>query len=115
MDGELVCGADDIWEGEMVFRTLPSGVDVVVLNVGGRVVAYQGRCPHQETPLDEADFDGETLVCTAHLWEFDAATGRGLNPANTRLCEFPVEIKDGGIYVTAPCGERNERGADVNS
>ena len=40
---------------------------------------------------------------------------KGLNPANTRLCEFPVEIKDGGIYVTAPCGERTERGADVNS
>ena len=114
MDGELVCASDDVWEGEMVFHTLSNGVDVVVLNVGGRVVAYQGRCPHQETTLEDAVFDGETLVCTAHLWEFDAGSGAGVNPTNTRLCEFPVAIRDGGIYVTTPCGDRTERGADVN-
>ena len=99
----------------MVFHTLSGGVDVVVLNVEGRIVAYQGRCPHQETTLDDALFDGETLVCSAHLWEFDAATGKGLNPANTQLCEFPVEIRDGAIYVTAPCGQRNGRGTDADS
>jgi toluene monooxygenase system ferredoxin subunit len=113
MDGELVCPADDLWEGEMVFHTLADGIDVVVLNVGGRLVAYQGRCPHQDTTFEDAVFDGDVLVCTAHLWEFDAATGDGLNPTNTRLCEFPVEIRDGGVYVTVPCGEMKGRRVDV--
>ena len=115
MDGELVCAADDLWEGEMVFATLPGGGDVVVLNVAGEIVAYQGRCPHQETTLEDALFDGETLVCSAHLWEFDAATGKGLNPANTRLCEFAVEVRDGDIYVSAPCASKNGRGADADT
>jgi len=114
MHSELVGAADDLWAGEMLFHTLSDGVDVVVLNVGGRVVAYQGRCPHQDTTLDDACFDGDTLVCTAHLWEFDAATGKGLNPANTRLREFPVEIKDGGIYVAAP-SEDMRRPVDVDN
>ena len=33
------------------------------MNVGGQVRAYANTCPHQAGPLDEGDFDGETLVC----------------------------------------------------
>lgn len=96
---ELVCAEDDLWEGDLAFHTLACGIDVIVVNVGGRVVAYQGWCPHQNQSLEEAEFDGETLVCTAHLWEFDAATGKGINPTNERLCEYPVDVRAGGIYV----------------
>lgn len=90
---------DDLWEGDMTSVTV-DGEAVLLMNVGGQVRAYANTCPHQAGPLDEGDFDGETLVCARHLWEFDAATGCGINPDNARLTVFACKVgEDGTIWV----------------
>jgi len=96
--------AEELWEGEMTDVSLPSGETYVVLNVGGQLVAYEGQCPHQATQLGEmGDFDGEKLVCGAHMWEFDARTGQGINPRTSCLVPVPVEERDGMIVLTPAC------------
>ncbi|HZC61807.1 MAG TPA: Rieske 2Fe-2S domain-containing protein [Streptosporangiaceae bacterium] len=87
---------DELWEGDMTSVTV-EGEDVLLMNVGGEVRAYANTCPHQAGPLDEGDFDGETLVCSRHLWEFDAATGCGINPDNARLTVFGCKVGEDGI------------------
>jgi toluene monooxygenase system ferredoxin subunit len=87
---------DDLWEGDMTSVTV-DGEDVLLMNVDGQVRAYANTCPHQAGPLDEGDFDGETLVCARHLWEFDAATGCGINPDNARLTVFGCKVGEDGI------------------
>ena len=75
---------------------------ILLVNVDGEVRAYDNRCPHQATPLSEGDLDGEVLTCRAHLWEFNALTGRGINPESSKLIRFPVRIENGMIYVEIP-------------
>ncbi len=36
------------------------------------------------------------------MWEFDALSGRGINPESSRLIRFPVRVENGMIYVEVP-------------
>ncbi len=51
-----------------------------------------------DTPLEEGMFDGETLTCHQHLWQWDIATG---DPKG--LAESPLEClrvkREGGILM----------------
>src|SRR2546423_8937369 len=49
-------------------------------------------CPHRASRLSEGDLDGSKLTCATHLWEFDALSGRGINPETSELLRFPVRI-----------------------
>jgi toluene monooxygenase system ferredoxin subunit len=86
---------DDVWEGEMTSVTV-EGKSVLLVNVDGQVRAYENRCPHQAWALDEGDFDGEQITCMRHMWVFDAATGRGVNPTNCALKPYPSSVDDDG-------------------
>jgi toluene monooxygenase system ferredoxin subunit len=99
---ERVCAEDDIWEGETLFRHLSDGTPVLLVNTAGRVRAFQGVCPHQENTLEDADLDDGVITCPAHLWEFRADSGAGINPATTRLAEYPTEVRDGDLFVQPP-------------
>ncbi|WP_103383419.1 Rieske 2Fe-2S domain-containing protein [Pseudonocardia dioxanivorans] len=94
-----VCAADDLWAGEMKEFTV-GGTTIVLLRTDDESIrAVQYVCPHQDYPLREGYFDGCTLTCAAHLWEFDAQTGRSINPDDAKLALYPVEERDGIVYV----------------
>jgi toluene monooxygenase system ferredoxin subunit len=94
-----VCSLDDVWEGEMaVFDA--GGREVLVVHAeGGTVVAFEPECPHQNFPLVDGSLEGRTLTCAAHLWQFDASTGAGINPGGCMLKTYPVKIEDDGVFV----------------
>jgi len=94
-----VCSLDDLWEGDMESFEI-SGTQVLVIHTdGGEVFAVQGTCPHQEIPLVQGRLQNRTLTCRAHLWQFDVASGRGINPASCRLAVYPVELRGDDVYV----------------
>ena len=92
---------DDLWIGEMLGVEV-GGVKVLLLNVEDEVRAYLDRCPHRASVLSEGNLEGLTLTCATHLWEFNALTGRGINPESSQLIRFPVRIENGMIYVEVP-------------
>ena len=92
---------DDLWIGEMQGIEV-GGVKVLLLNVEDEVRAYLDRCPHRASMLSEGDLEGSILTCATHLWEFNALTGRGINPESSRLISFPVRVEHGMIYVQVP-------------
>ena|ERR1700676_2955878 len=92
---------DDLWIGEMIGVDVGS-VKILLLNVEDELQAYLDRCPHRASALSEGTFEGCTLTCATHLWEFDALTGRGINPESTRLIRFPVRVENGMICVEIP-------------
>ena len=76
------------------------GKSILVLNVDGNIRAYANQCPHQASPLDAGELDGETLTCAAHLWVFNALTGDGVNPRLARLTGYACDVRaDGNVYV----------------
>lgn len=98
MEWHRVLEMDDLWEGDMADVEV-GAIPILLVNVDGEVRAYDNRCPHQATRLSEGDLDGEVLTCRAHLWEFNARTGAGINPHTARLPAYPVRVEDGAIYV----------------
>jgi len=92
---------DDLWIGEML-GVEAGGVKVLLINVEGAVQAYLDRCPHRASALSEGNLEDLTLTCATHLWEFNALTGRGINPESSKLIRFPVRIENGMICVAVP-------------
>lgn len=100
-----VCEVEDLWDGEMENFEV-RGKDVVLLKHEGQFFAFQGTCPHQDIPLVEGKFEKGVLTCRAHLWQFDASTGMGINPSNCRLKRYPVRIAGETVQVgPAPVDE----------
>lgn len=96
---QRLCAVDDVWEGEMTEHDV-DGHEILLLGVeGGEVKAFQARCPHQDVRLVEGEFDGRRLICRAHRWEFDACSGRGINPDDCRLAEYPIRVENGQVMV----------------
>jgi toluene monooxygenase system ferredoxin subunit len=95
---QRVTGLDDLWSGEMRAARV-AGWPVLLVNVGGQVRAFEDRCAHQGVPLSQGRLHGGVLTCCAHEWQYDLATGHCLNPCNIALKAFPVEVRDGEIWV----------------
>jgi 3-phenylpropionate/trans-cinnamate dioxygenase ferredoxin subunit len=76
------------------------GLPVVLANVEGDICALLDQCSHEEYPLSDGDLDGRDLVCLYHGARFDACSGaRKALPAVRPVRSFPVEVRDGDVYV----------------
>lgn len=96
--GRFLVGAEvDIPPGGMRKYTV-NGLDILIINVGGRHYAVDDTCTHAGASLSEGTLkDGCSIVCGWHKAEFDCATGR--------LLKFPATIRDLGSYkITAESG-----------
>lgn len=95
-----VCSLDDLWEGEAAGYQV-DGHDVLLVALpGGVIQAFQGLCPHQDIALAEGTLDQGMIVCRAHLWQFDAVSGEGVNPKECSLARYPVRVAGEDILVS---------------
>ena len=89
----------DVGEGKIRSVEL-AGALIALCNVGGEICAVADICTHDGAPLDQGELSGGTIVCPRHGARFDARSGRVLSPPATRkLRVYPVELRDGAIYV----------------
>ena len=73
---------------------------IVLANVEGEVYALLDRCSHQDFPLSDGELNGDRLECIYHGAAFDVCTGRAVQlPAIRPVKTFPVEVRDGGVFV----------------
>ena len=73
---------------------------IVLANVDGDVYALEDQCSHQDLPLSDGELDGSDVICIYHGARFDACTGKNKAlPAVRPVRSFPVEIRDGDIWV----------------
>jgi toluene monooxygenase system ferredoxin subunit len=89
----------DLMEGRMKEFDVDGSEIIVLWPTGGTPKAYGGLCPHQGLPLSDGAFDGTALVCAAHRWRFDAATGESIWPRNCRLSPYPLRIEGGDVFI----------------
>jgi len=97
---QRVADADSLRPGDMK-GVLVDATKVLLLNIDGDVRAYEDSCPHRGIALSCGTLDAATgrLTCAMHLWQYDARTGRGVNPRGTALRRLPMKVEDGGVWV----------------
>jgi nitrite reductase/ring-hydroxylating ferredoxin subunit len=73
---------------------------------GDGVHAVDNRCPHMGFPLHRGTLSGGILTCHWHHARFDVATGGTFDQWADELRVFPVEVRDGEVWVDlAPLGD----------
>jgi len=65
----------------------------------GKLTALDNRCPHQGGPLGEGSIENGWLRCPWHGWDFHPCTGKPPGGYDDGIPTFPVEERDGGIWV----------------
>ncbi len=79
-------------------------------DAAGKPFALRDVCPHRAFPLSFGRFDGASVECAYHGWQFDAHTGQcrhipSLTADSKLKCEriyagsFPCEERDGYIWA----------------
>ena len=102
MSFELVAPAADVAKGAVITAEV-GGIDLAIVHADDDAFyAVRDECSHAAVALSEGELDGCTLECWLHGSRFDLRTGEpsGL-PATEPVATFPVEIRDGDIYVSS--------------
>ena len=104
-----VLAEEDLWEGDMSGVAV-AGTRVLVVRLAEGVRAYEDRCAHLGVALSEGRLADGVITCRAHEYQYDACTGRGINPASACLRRFPVAIRDGAVWVEVDPGDARDLG-----
>jgi toluene monooxygenase system ferredoxin subunit len=104
MAKRLVCQVSDVPENALKECEAEGGLRLVVANAGGEFFGFQAACPHQDVPLCEGLFDGATLTCHMHLWQWDVRTGAPLGLAEAPLQRYPLAREGDALYVGGESG-----------
>ncbi len=100
-----ICSTEDVPKGSVV-RAEAHGTDIAIVHTecpdgNSAYYAIRDECSHAAVALSEGEVAGCTLECWLHGSRFDLRTGEptGL-PATEPVPVYPVEIRDGDIYLS---------------
>ncbi|ROT29258.1 non-heme iron oxygenase ferredoxin subunit [Micromonospora sp. HM5-17] len=96
-----ICSTEDVPKGTAISAEV-EGTEIAVVHAeDGNFYAIRDECSHAAVALSEGEVDGCTLECWLHGSRFDLRTGQptGL-PATEPVPVYPVEIRDGDIYLS---------------
>ncbi|GAB4431147.1 MAG: non-heme iron oxygenase ferredoxin subunit [Anaerolineales bacterium] len=95
----------EIPNGERLFVDI-GDTPVVIFNIAEQFFAIGDLCTHDDGPLGDGDLEGHNVVCPRHGAEFDVRTGKAVSmPAVVDIPAYPVQVRDGMIYVGVPKDE----------
>ncbi|WDZ88182.1 non-heme iron oxygenase ferredoxin subunit [Micromonospora cathayae] len=99
-----ICSTEDLPKGSVVSADVNGTQIALVHTEDGTFHAVHDECSHASIALSEGELDGCTLECWLHGSRFDLRTGEptGL-PATEPVPVYPVEVRDGDIYL--PVGD----------
>src|ERR1700687_3905475 len=97
----VLCGGDEVAEGEIRKAALPDGSHVALYRVDGAIYATADTCTHGEASLsEEGILTGKIVECTFHFGTFDVTTGNAESlPCSVALKTYSVEVRDDTVYV----------------
>ncbi len=86
-------------QGKGCITVHPNGKTLALFLYGDRVYALDNRCPHMGFPLDKGSVEDGILSCHWHHARFDLASGGAFDLWADDIDSFPVEVRDGDIFV----------------
>ena len=103
-----VCSLDEL-EGDRFRVFSAEGRTILVIFEKDEVFALDNRCPHMGFPLSRGTVSDGILTCHWHHAKFDLAGGCTLDPFADDVPSFPVEVRDGDVYVDPHPVQRDVR------
>ena len=99
MGFERACAVADVPTDEALAVTM-GRYEVAVARHEDEVFAVENICSHAAVALSEGVVEDCTVECWLHGSRFDLRTGKptGL-PATEPIATFPVDVRDGDVYV----------------
>ena len=76
-----------------------AGVELVIVKHSGKLAIFEGRCLHQGTLLSEGSLEDGVLVCRAHGWRYDCASGKLVDQPKICLERFSAHVRGDEIQV----------------
>jgi toluene monooxygenase system ferredoxin subunit len=95
----MICRTGDVPANGLKECEGEGGIKLLVASSGNEYFAVQALCPHQDVPLCEGLYDGSTLICHQHLWQWDIRTGAPMGLAEAPLERYDVTVEGDAIYV----------------
>jgi nitrite reductase/ring-hydroxylating ferredoxin subunit len=87
-------------KGQPFIKRVKAGGKIICLvGLNNEVFALSAKCPHAGGDLTVGWCKDGKLVCPLHRYSFDLHTGKGSEGQNDYIDTYPVEIRDGAIYV----------------
>ncbi len=102
-----LCPAAEVAEGEPRAFTV-NGTHLAVFRHDGGFYAVDNRCPHMGYPFSKGTVKDGILICHWHHWQFDLKTGGCFVGGGDDVRTFPVEVRDGDLFVGISAGEQEE-------
>lgn len=92
----------EVPQGRLLAMKL-AGKSLLLTRLGAGVVCYRNACSHLGVPLDSGEVEqtaeGARLTCPYHGFRYCLTTGACLTSPQTPLQSYPVEIRDGQVFV----------------
>lgn len=81
------------------------GRKICIGRFGDRFFAFAYKCPHAGGILAEGYIDAlGNIVCPVHRYKYDLKNGRNTSGEGYYLKNWPVEIRDTGVFVAVQGG-----------
>jgi len=89
-------------EGKVV---VVKGMEVVLLNVDGKIYALDNICPHAAFALGEGTVEGDIIICPGHALEYKIPTGEcltdwGKDEGIESVDSYPVVVEGNDIKIS---------------
>ena len=93
------CALERLMDQGIVCAPL-AGADLILIWCGGRAVACERACPHEQADLSRGHISAGRLVCPHHAASFDLEDGRISSGWSSRpLRIYPVRVEHGEVWV----------------
>ena len=87
---------------ESVMEVMVGQTPYAICNVGGKITALSGVCPHRGGPLGQGAINGPFVVCPWHAWEWNCATGENDLDPSKKVATCGVKIEGDDILLDIP-------------
>ncbi len=108
LEWHRVLRVDELPEGRVT--TVQAGLRTCALvHFDGKFAALDNRCPHQGGPLGEGSIENGLLRCPWHGYDYDPLTGTSPGAFDDTATCYPLEIRDGEVFVGVKPPAEHER------
>src|SRR5436309_4674349 len=87
------------------------GRSIALFQHQGNIYATDNQCPHMGYPLTRGRVRNGVLTCDWHGWSYDMRGGGCFTGGCDDLDTFPVEVRDGAIYIDVRSGGSKRKDA----